>query len=256
MPSRCSTFQQASGSIAGVRSASPVRRSKQAWCQGTAHGAARRQPVRQRAMIMGALVADREDLRSLAHQQHLFAAHMAQQHGAVGQVGQRHALGQIGAAEFGSSCRHAHVLPPEGPKSIAAAYRALARSHCQGAALAIMPANTGRETMAANAEHERFLTLFQRMVDHTDAWIAKTPPDKLDWVPIQTSAMRFGDRVSRVTIKGLIAHIVVGEDHWAHSLPDHRRRRGDADPAIFRLAGGIRQRRFPARSPIAARPRS
>jgi len=74
--------------------------------------------------------------------------------------------------------------------------------------------------MAANAEHERFLTLFQRMVDHTDAWIQKTPSDKLDWVPIQTSAMRFGDRVSRVTIKGLIAHIVVGEDHWAHSLPD------------------------------------
>jgi uncharacterized damage-inducible protein DinB len=87
-------------------------------------------------------------------------------------------------------------------------------------ALAIMPPNTGRETMAANAEHERFLTLYQRMVDHTDAWIKKTPADKLDWVPIQTSAMRFGDRVSRVTIKGLIAHIVVGEDHWAHSLPD------------------------------------
>jgi uncharacterized damage-inducible protein DinB len=74
--------------------------------------------------------------------------------------------------------------------------------------------------MAANAEHERFLNLFQHMVDHTDAWIQKTPPDKLDWVPIQTSAMRFGDRVSRVTIKGLIAHIVVGEDHWAHSLPE------------------------------------
>jgi uncharacterized damage-inducible protein DinB len=74
--------------------------------------------------------------------------------------------------------------------------------------------------MASNAEHERFLTLFQRMVDHTDAWIEKTPPDKLDWVPIQTSAMRFGDRVSRVTIKGLIAHIVVGEAHWAHFLPD------------------------------------
>src|ERR1700761_5951953 len=72
--------------------------------------------------------------------------------------------------------------------------------------------------MAANAEHERFLTLFQRMVDHTDAWIAKTPKDKLDWVPIQTSAMRFGDRVSRVTIKGLIAHIVVGEAHWADHL--------------------------------------
>lgn len=74
--------------------------------------------------------------------------------------------------------------------------------------------------MASTVEHGRFLTLFQRMVDHTDAWIAKTPPDKLDWVPIQTSAMRFGDRVSRVTIKGLVAHIVVGENHWAESLPE------------------------------------
>jgi len=73
--------------------------------------------------------------------------------------------------------------------------------------------------MTANAEHERFLTLFQRMVDHTDAWIAKTPPEKLDWVPIQTSAMRFGDRVSKVTIKGLVAHIVVGEAYWAEFLP-------------------------------------
>ena len=74
--------------------------------------------------------------------------------------------------------------------------------------------------MSLSAEHDRFLTLFQRMVDHTDAWIARTPPDKLDWVPIQTSAMRFGDRVSRVTIKGLIAHIVVGEAYWAEFLPE------------------------------------
>jgi uncharacterized damage-inducible protein DinB len=74
--------------------------------------------------------------------------------------------------------------------------------------------------MAANAEHERFLTLFQRLVDHTNAWIAKTPPDKLDWVPIQTSTMRFGDRVAKVTIQGLIVHIVVGEAFWADFLPD------------------------------------
>lgn len=74
--------------------------------------------------------------------------------------------------------------------------------------------------MAANAEHERFLTLFQRLVDHTDAWIAKTPAEKLDWVPIQTSAMRFGDRVAKVTVKGLIAHIVVGEAFWADYFLD------------------------------------
>jgi uncharacterized damage-inducible protein DinB len=90
--------------------------------------------------------------------------------------------------------------------------------------------------MSANAEHERFLTLFQRMVDHTDAWIAKTPKDKLDWVPIQTSAMRFGERVSKVTIRGLIAHIVVGEAFWSMFLKDCADGAKMAPPPNFELA--------------------
>jgi hypothetical protein len=90
--------------------------------------------------------------------------------------------------------------------------------------------------MPANAEHERFLTLFQRMVDHTDAWIAKTPKDKLDWVPIQTSAMRFGERVSKVTIKGLIAHIVVGEAFWSMFLKDCADGTKMVPPPNFKLA--------------------
>lgn len=60
---------------------------------------------------------------------------------------------------------------------------------------------------------------FQRTVDPTDAWSARTPGVRLDRVPIQTGAMRSGDRVSRVTFKSLIAHIAVGEDHWAYWLP-------------------------------------
>ena len=74
--------------------------------------------------------------------------------------------------------------------------------------------------MASKAEHDRFLTLFERLVSYTDAWIERTPPEKLDWVPIETSAMRFGDRVSRVTIQGLIAHTVVGEAYWAQFFRD------------------------------------
>lgn len=74
--------------------------------------------------------------------------------------------------------------------------------------------------MTSKAEHDRFLTLFERLVSHTDAWIERTPPEKLDWVPIETSAMRFGDRVSRVTIKGLIAHTVVAEAYWAQFFQD------------------------------------
>jgi len=100
--------------------------------------------------------------------------------------------------------------------------------------------------MAVNAEHERFLTLFQRMVDHTDAWIASTPPDKLDWVPIQTSAMRFGDRVSKVTIKGLIAHIVVGEAHWARFLADCEDGAAMLPPAYSALAEEFERGEFRA----------
>ncbi len=74
--------------------------------------------------------------------------------------------------------------------------------------------------MASKSEHDRFLTLFERLVSYTDAWIERTPSEKLDWVPIETSAMRFGDRVSRVTIKGLIAHTVVGKSYWSQFLRD------------------------------------
>ena len=72
--------------------------------------------------------------------------------------------------------------------------------------------------MTATSEHPRFLTLYKRMVDHMDLWIERTPSDKRDWMPIETSALRFGDRVSRITVKGLVAHTVVGEHHWSEFL--------------------------------------
>lgn len=70
-----------------------------------------------------------------------------------------------------------------------------------------------------NQELSRFLTLFDQMAVFTDAWLDRMAPDKLDWAPIDNPSMRFGDRVSRITAKGLILHVCVGERHWVDQIP-------------------------------------
>ena len=69
-----------------------------------------------------------------------------------------------------------------------------------------------------SAERDRFLVLFDRLAEWTNKWIELTPPDKLDWVPIENDAMRYGDRLSRVTTKNLFVHTIVAEHFWARAL--------------------------------------
>ena len=68
------------------------------------------------------------------------------------------------------------------------------------------------------AERDRFLVLFDRLAEWTNKWIELTPADKLDWVPIENDAMRYGDRLSRVTTKNLLIHTIVAEYCWARAL--------------------------------------
>ena len=65
--------------------------------------------------------------------------------------------------------------------------------------------------VAAMPEFSRFLVLFDRLVSETYAWLEQTPAEKLDWVPIDNPNVRFGDRVSRVTIKSLFIHMAVAD---------------------------------------------
>ena len=74
--------------------------------------------------------------------------------------------------------------------------------------------------VAAQSEFERFLILFDRLVTETSLWIEKTPEDKLDWVPVDTPQMRFGDRISKITIASLFAHVVVASYKWVRTLKD------------------------------------
>ena len=69
-----------------------------------------------------------------------------------------------------------------------------------------------------STEFPRFLILFDRLVNETNGWIERTPQDRLDWIPIDNGNVRFGDRVSEVTIKSLYIHIIVAEHKMVHDL--------------------------------------
>lgn len=66
---------------------------------------------------------------------------------------------------------------------------------------------------------QQFATLFDQLAQYTEAWLDKMPADKFDWAPIENASMKFGDRVSRITVKGLIIHTCIGERHWLTHIP-------------------------------------
>lgn len=70
------------------------------------------------------------------------------------------------------------------------------------------------------AEFERFLILFDRLAHLSDSCARAVPDDKLDWIPIDNPDVRYGDRITDVTIKGLYLHMVVSEHHWIRQLRD------------------------------------
>lgn len=69
-----------------------------------------------------------------------------------------------------------------------------------------------------NQELSRLLTLFDQLVMYNEAWLDKMPADKMEWVPLENESMRFGNRVSRITVKGLMIHMAVGERAWVEQI--------------------------------------
>ncbi len=67
-------------------------------------------------------------------------------------------------------------------------------------------------------EFTRFLHMFDQMVLFCEGWLDRMRPEQLDWAPIENSSMKFGDRVSRITVKGLVIHLAAGEAHWVQQL--------------------------------------
>ena len=67
-------------------------------------------------------------------------------------------------------------------------------------------------------EFDRFLHLFDQLGRFAEKWLDAMRPEQLDWAPIEGDAIRFGDRVSRITAKGLVIHVAVGERHWVEQM--------------------------------------
>ena len=76
---------------------------------GTAHRVADDEPVGERAVIVGAMGADREDLGAAAHQQHLLLADMAEQLAAVIEFGKGNSLPEIGTGGPRLIVRHSFL---------------------------------------------------------------------------------------------------------------------------------------------------
>ena len=84
-----------------------------------------------------------------------------------------------------------------------------------------------------STELKRFLDLFDALVTANNAWMTRTPHEKWNWVPFDNPHMKFGDRISTITIKSVYIHTIVGEVCWADMLrnceegaslkPDHPR---------------------------------
>ncbi len=70
-----------------------------------------------------------------------------------------------------------------------------------------------------SAEQQRFLDLFDALVEANNAWMTGTPKEKWNWVPFDNPNMKFGDRISTITIKSVFIHTIVGETQWATMLP-------------------------------------
>jgi len=69
-------------------------------------------------------------------------------------------------------------------------------------------------------ELDRFLALFDGLVVSSNSWMTGTPREKQDWVPFDNPNMKFGDRISTITIRSVYIHTVVGEHLWARALED------------------------------------
>ena len=107
-PSRRSTFQQSTGTQGRRAECLAAAQIEAGMVPRAAHRAVNNEAVGERPMIVGAMRADREDVRAAQDQQHLVVADMSKEV-SNGQVGQRDALGQIGAAR---SRLFSHCRPP------------------------------------------------------------------------------------------------------------------------------------------------
>ncbi len=69
-----------------------------------------------------------------------------------------------------------------------------------------------------STELERYCILFDRLVCRTIKEVSATSESSLTWQPTLTAELRFGDRITDVTVKSLFVHLVASEHLWFDAL--------------------------------------
>ncbi|MEE2031991.1 DinB family protein [Rhodococcus chondri] len=64
------------------------------------------------------------------------------------------------------------------------------------------------------SERDRFLSLFDQIVEQTIAFAELVDDASYTAVPIDTPELFLGTRVDKITIGGLLRHLILAEAHW------------------------------------------
>ena len=73
---------------------------------------------------------------------------------------------------------------------------------------------------AAASEFERFVVLFDRLVEESGQWLRHVPAERLEWTPPTDRGVHFGSRLRHASIKTLLVHMGIAERFWIERLKD------------------------------------
>ncbi len=68
------------------------------------------------------------------------------------------------------------------------------------------------------SELQRFLTLFDQLMEQTFAYLKRVDTPAYAAVPVDSDVMFLGTRVNKINIGGLVRHLTLAEPHWFESL--------------------------------------
>jgi uncharacterized damage-inducible protein DinB len=67
-------------------------------------------------------------------------------------------------------------------------------------------------------EIDRFMSLFDQLIEQTFAFVSKLDPSVYAAIPVDTETLFLGTRVNKITVGALLRHLILAETHWFELL--------------------------------------
>lgn len=74
------------------------------------------------------------------------------------------------------------------------------------------------KTCHISSERQRFLNLFDQLMEHTFEYLERVDTPAYASVPVDSDVMFLGTRANKTNIGGLVRHLLLAERHWFESL--------------------------------------